>query len=196
MSEEQTYRVLGVGQYEARWVQRSFMVKLTAWGILPCRNYRAQLEMRPERVIPPMWDMVFYVQDICQEALRPFKSEVIMLNAKGAKGIHVRDAVGEHEVPIKQAVPVTDIGSVVKAAANKDEYRVYALLTGIVDKHYGCIIVPVGAIVPAIYYTVYGPASMKECQAFVADNCSQELPDFGEAEARGGEIPWPLLTEE
>ena len=41
-------RVFGYGEYEARWIQRSSLVKLTAKGILPCSNYRAQLEQRPE----------------------------------------------------------------------------------------------------------------------------------------------------
>ncbi len=78
MSETKAVRLLGLAEYEARWIHITFMVKLTAKGTLPCFNYEAQLEQRPERVLPPMWDMLFYVEPVCEKALRPFEKEVVI----------------------------------------------------------------------------------------------------------------------
>ncbi|MBF9052183.1 hypothetical protein GTA62_19670 [Roseobacter sp. HKCCD9010] len=82
-------KVLGCASYRAHWVQRSNLVRLTATGVLPCLNYMAQLEQRAERVIPPNWNMVFYVEDYCQRALQPFSVSVVMTNSSGADAILV-----------------------------------------------------------------------------------------------------------
>ena len=96
-------RVLGSAHYEARWVSRSNLVRLTATGILPCQNQVAQLEMRSERVVPPMWNLVFYVEDSCERGLTPFSDSVVMVNTSGAEAVLVHDASGLHEVTIRQA---------------------------------------------------------------------------------------------
>ena len=49
MDDNEFIRVLGVAEYEAKWVQRSNLIRLRASGILPCSNYKAQLEQRPGR---------------------------------------------------------------------------------------------------------------------------------------------------
>ena len=75
-------RTLGIANYDARWIYKSNLVKLTATGLLPCSNYTAELEQRPENILPAMWDMVFYTQLYCQKAIKPFHLEVTIYGAK------------------------------------------------------------------------------------------------------------------
>ena len=39
------------------------------------------------------------------------------------------------------------------------------------DKNFGCKVVPYGAILPAIYTTIYGPATKADCERWMAENC-------------------------
>lgn len=195
MSETEATKVLGVAEYEARWIQRSFMVRLTAKGILPCCNYEAQLEKRPERVIPPMWDMVFFVENVCMEAVKFFEVEAVILNAAGAKTISVRDATGEHEVPIQEALSARENSTAFKSAADLDLFIVYGKLPKIDGGHHGCIVVPADSFVTAIHYRAFGPASKAECDEFLLKNCIAGHPKLSALSLPGGEIPWPLLPE-
>ena len=195
MTEQaKTQRVLGVAEYEARWIARSFMVRLTAKGVLPCCNYEAQLEMRPERVLPPMWNMVFFQEDYCLKALKFFDVEAIILNAEGATSISVTDATGEHQVPIQEHLSPTNNSEALKSAAEQDQYIVYAKLPKIGDAHHGCVIVPADFLVTAIHYRAFGPASKSDCDSFAQKHCASEKKLFSK-ETPGGEIPWPLLVE-
>lgn len=196
MTDQSKKRVLGVANYEARWVAKSLLVRLTANGILPCANYDAQLEKRPERVVPPMWDMVFLVEDVCLKALRPFSINVVMPNTSNAKEIIVRDAAGEHHVPILQPLEISPEPSLLKSAADLDQYIVYAKLPNTGDGHHGCIVVPADTFVTAIHYRAFGPASKADCESFAHDNCRAEMPDFTTLNLVGGEIPWPLASQE
>lgn len=195
MTEQaKTQRVLGVAEYEARWIARSFMVKLTAKGILPCYNYEAQLEMRPERVLPPMWNMVFFQEDYCLKARKFFEVEAIILNAEGATSISVTDATGEHQISIQEHLSPTINSEALRSAAEQDQYVVYAKLPKIGDVHHGCIIVPADFLVSAIHYRAFGPASKSECDTFFLKFCASEAKSLS-THAPGGEIPWPLLVE-
>jgi hypothetical protein len=40
-------------------------------------------------------------------------------------------------------------------------------------KYEGCKVIPYGDVYPAIYRQVYGPASKRECEKWVASNCSK-----------------------
>lgn len=177
-------RVYGIGKYAAVRAPRSDLIELRAIGILPCSNYIAALEKRPERVIPPQWDMVFYTADFCLKAMKPFELTVPMNDASGgANHVLVRDATGEVEVPIVDEIPAERSEGFLSSA---DLFRVYARLPKPEQGHHGCFIVPDGTIVSAIYYTAFGPASYQECDTWMPDNCRK-----GGIEA-SSEIPWPL----
>lgn len=183
-------KVLGNARYEAHLVQRSSLVRLTARGLLPCSNYMAQLEQRPERIEPPMWDFVFYVADTCEKALRYFEETVTMNNSVGAATISVRDASGTHDVPVKhQFVPGEEAEE--EELTDEEQFMVYAKVPKPEVGHKGCILVPADSIVTAIHYAAFGPASRDECEAFLQDNCSGPADLFRLA---GGEIPWPLAV--
>lgn len=188
MEKITTSRVLGTAEYEARWVARSFLVRLTAIGILPCANFSAQLEQRSERVVPPMWDLVFYIEPFCLKAIKPFSLEVLIHNPGGAEHLIVRDAAGEHEIPVLASFESADRQNVNEVLA-EDLYSVHARLSRPSKGHHGCIVVPHGSILPAIYYRAFGPSRKQDCEDFVAGNCQ---PKSGLMHPPGGEIPWPL----
>ncbi|WP_424993574.1 hypothetical protein [Oceaniradius stylonematis] len=188
MSEESIKRVLGVADYDAYWIGKSLLVRLTAHGLLPCFNYTAQLEQRPERVSPPNWNMVFYTPDVCMTALRPFEVSVVMSNVGGASSLRVFDATGENEVKIRHESDREQTTNL-QSALEKDQFVVHARVPKGASGHHGCIVVPADMVVSAIYYRAYGPASKADCDAFVAKNCDVSI-------TAGGEIPWPMLTDE
>ena len=190
MSTEHSKRVLGIGQYEARWIQRSTLVELTATGILPCFNYQAQLEKGPEKVLPAVWDMVFYLQDICLKAIRPFSTSVIVHDAASAEKLIVHDAAGRHEVPIQQWIGAEPLVARTEAI-EVDLFSVHARLPKIGDRPYGCIIAPYGTLLPAIYYRVFGPAPLLACEEFKAKQCQ---PAGARLRAKGSDVPWPWIS--
>jgi len=176
-------KVLGHGRYEAHWMHQTSLVKLTASGQLPCANGFAQFEMRGERVIPPLWNFVFYLAQPGQSGLRVFEKSVYMINSTGTDTVIVHDAAGMNEVPIRsQDAPTSDPGSSVG-------FVVQARFPAPKSGHAGCVIVPVDALLPAHYYRAFGPARHDDCAAFVTDNNTGAVPAL-----RGGEVPWPLLV--
>jgi hypothetical protein len=180
--------VLGTAQYTAIRAPRSDLVVLTAVGILPCANYIAELVQRPERIFPPMWSMVFYTQLLCLRALKPFEVKVHMnIEDSGAEQhITVFDAAGENKVLIVNQIPAAEM-----RLAVPESFKVCARLQapGVNRSgHTGCIVVPADALMPAIYYTAFGPAPKPECDAFVVASCG--------AAAMGGEVPWPKFVRE
>lgn len=188
MTKEKHKRTYGIAEYSANWIGKSLLVKLTASGVLPCANYSAQLEKRPERVDPPNWDMIFYTQDVCLKALKPFTVEASFPNTTGAKSIVVYDAIGKHEVSIEfdaEQADAEDYGPI-ECCADRDEYVVYGRLPKPDTGHKGCIVVPADNIVLGIYYRAFGPASKVECDAFALKNCAPASPFLG------GDVPFPL----
>ncbi len=195
-------KVLGVGKYRAVRAPRSDLVTLTATGLLPCLNYNALLEMRPERVVPPMWNMTFLIDDVCIRAVKPFSVDVHMSVAADGptQEITVFDATGEVKVPIEEQIPAAKASF----AAPVDQFIVYARLPHPSVKnsgHTGCIVVPADSLVIAVYYNAFGPATQEACDDFVAKNC-QPFAGLGlnltkvTASADGGsEVPWPRSAE-
>ncbi|WP_299822960.1 hypothetical protein [uncultured Jannaschia sp.] len=185
-------KVYGVGQYSARWVQRSSLVEITTSGLLPCLNYSASLEKRPERVLPPMWDMIFYTQDVCLAAVKPFyiTQQFAMDEVTDGQKVILYDATGQVEVPIERDgdIKVSSAAEGIKRLIN-DMYIVYAQLPKHSGTYKGCIIGHVNSAVLGIYYRAYGPASRAECDKWLSDNCAEA--DF---ELASGEIPWPLYA--
>jgi hypothetical protein len=62
--------------------------------------------------------------------------------------------------------------------ADKSEERLrgYVVISKtLVDakKYEGCKVIPYGDLYPAIYRQVYGPASKRECEKWVASHCSK-----------------------
>ena len=62
--------------------------------------------------------------------------------------------------------------------ADKSEERlrgyivISTTLSGEPKKYAGCKVIPYGDVYPAIYRQVYGPASKRECEKWVASHCS------------------------
>lgn len=182
-------KVLGTATYEAQWIHGTSLIRLTARGILPCANYFAALEQRPERIIPPMWTMCFYVEPMCLRALKSFEETVTMVGHASTTHVRVHDATGEHEVPVQAA----QAGTKTEAIALRDvkpHYSVYARVPVSETENIDCILVPEGSMVIATHAKVFGPASRKKCEAYMFDQCK---PDKKVKAERGGEIPWPRV---
>jgi hypothetical protein len=179
---ENFFKTLGSAHYEARWIARSNLVRLTASGILPCSNYSAQLEKRPERVIPPMWNFVFYVEDSCDKALLPFSQSVVMVNGEGRKNILVHDATGIQEVPILQANE--------PSLNDEKTHVVYARLPKEEGRLSGCQVAAADTLLNAYHYKAFGPASLAACEEFLQKHGAENQ----QIAAPSGEIPWPLMS--
>lgn len=181
---EAVSKVLGSGRYEANWGQGSNLVTLTARGVLPCSNYVAQLEQRPDDGESLMWNMVFFVPDNGVVGEQFFTVTATMVAAIGTASLVVFDAAGDHEIPIKQQSERESDS----AETREEMFAVYAKLPKQKRGHAGCIIVPADSFVTAIHYRAFGPASVHDCEVFLHSNC------FGAGEnltLQGGEIPWP-----
>ncbi len=156
MKRNRIIRMLGCADYEAKWMDESQMVQLTARGFLPCTNHYAQLEAGSEA-----WNMVFYTQKSCLETYTPFCLQAVMAVAENRSTIAVRDALGLHEIAIRPAVlgvPEQDEG----------QYCVYARKTAVRVPDETYFIQPAGTKVLPIFSHAYGPASKAECAAFIA----------------------------
>ncbi len=137
----------------------------------------------------PMWHMVFYVEDICLKALRPFDISAEMVAPLNSESVTVFDATREHRVAILPALEDETPASALSAAVDEGLYKVYARLPKTDKGPEGCIIVPAYQFVIAIYYSGFGPASYDECSAFVQDKCVASAPELAGGKFRGGEIP-------
>lgn len=176
---------LGSGTYWARRAADSNLVTLTASGVMPCFNWQAELVQRPERIFPPQWSLVFWTTPLCLTAMKPFLLQVHVSIPEGAADrLIVHDASGKVEVPIEAAV---ESKSAREAGIALDLFTVQALLPASRPAR-GCIVVPYGTILPAIYYRAHGPAPRLACENWVAQNC-------GAVTASAEAEPWPDGTE-
>ncbi|MBM1691608.1 hypothetical protein [Sulfitobacter geojensis] len=180
--DEKIKKYLGSAFYSAKWVERSNLVRLSATGLLPCSNYLAQLEKRPEKVVPPMWDFVFFAPDSCEKALKVFNENVVMMCSPGSTTIVVHDAAGIHEVAILETHA--------KRAETSDAHSVFAQFPRLDEGHQGCLIASADTLVSAYYYRAFGPAPLDDCKQFV----TAHDPAKGRVLLAGGEVPWPLLA--
>jgi len=163
-------RMLGCADYEARWVDESQMVKLTARGFLPCANHHAQLE----KGVEGGWETVFYTQEATEECYTPFCLQAFVMADKCSTSILVKDALGVHELAIQAPVAKAE-------DADTGSYVVYARKAAVDVPDETYFIQPVGTKVLPIYSRAYGPASKADCAAFIStanDRFMQELDEL------------------
>ena len=189
MERKSVTKVLGTAnRYEAHWVGKSLLVKLSAKGLMPCLNMESAFERDPREIEPPIHRFVFFVEDYCLTAVKEIDATITFPNTTFADSVVVLDAEGEHVVPVKDAnaelMPTKKMGE-------QEDFIVYAKLPKPDKGHHFCIVVPEGTIVTADRYRAFGPASKEDCDDFVLKNCSSAVPAKPDY-LRGGEIPWPL----
>ena len=165
--------MLGCAEYEARWVDESQMVKLTARGFLPCANHQAQLEKGADGG----WETVFYTQDSTEESYTPFCLQAYVMADKKSTNLLVKDALGVHELAIQAPVlksEVSDTGS----------YIVYARKAAIDVPGETYFTQPVGTKVLPLYTRAFGPASKADCAAFIATADDRFMRELDELHAK------------
>ncbi len=173
MKREPTMRMLGCADYEARWVDDSQMVKLTARGFLPCANHQAQLEKGADGI----WETVFYTQEDSVESYTPFCLQAfVMVDTNGAS-LFVKDALGVHKLAIQAA----------KVKASEEDtgsYIVYARKAAIDVPDETYFTQPVGTKVLPIYNRAFGPASKAHCAEFIATANDKFMIELDELHAK------------
>ncbi len=173
MTREITTRMLGCADYEARWVDDSQMVQLTARGFLPCANHHAQLEKR----LGATWEMVFYTQESCTENYSPFCLQALVMVEGKNDTMIVMDALGEQVIaiqPAKRAAPEEDSGP----------YIVYTRKSAVNVPDETYFIQPVGTKVLPIYSRTFGPANKADCDAFIATANDKFMVELDELHAK------------
>ena len=157
MGRKSTTRMLGCAEYEAKWIDDSMAVQLTARGFLPCANHFAQLEKRTDG----SWETVFYTQDCREEKHTPFCRQAVLIAGNDQNTVFVTDALGRHEVTIHSAdvVAITD---------QTGTHIVYARKTSLNVPDETFFTQPLGTKVLPIYSRAFGPSSKAECDAFIA----------------------------
>jgi len=173
MTRETTLRMLGCADYEARWVDESQMVQLTARGFLPCANHHAQLEKGADGG----WETVFYTQEHAEESYTSFCLQAFVMVDKNSNAILVKDALGVHELPIQAPV-------VKPEEADTGLYIVYARKAAIDVPDETYFTQPVGTKVLPIYSRAYGPASKADCAAFIATANDRFMEELDELHAK------------
>ncbi|MBL1436071.1 MAG: hypothetical protein COB08_007715 [Rhodobacteraceae bacterium] len=173
MGRKTTTRMLGCAEYDAKWIDDSMAVRLTARGFLPCTNHLAQLEKRVDDGV----ELVFYTQDSREEAHTPFCLQAILMVEGDSNVVLVVDALGTQEVAIRPAenmTPEEDTGA----------HIVYARKTvvNVPDETYFTL--PVGTKVLPIYSRAFGPSSKAECTAFIASANNDFMMELDELHAK------------
>lgn len=171
MGRKTTTRMLGCADYEARWIDDSMTVQLTAKGFLPCSNHHAQMEKRADGG----WEMVFYTQETCDETYTPFAVQAIAIAENSQDRITISDALGTHGVAIQPAeVKPEDTG----------DFFVYARKTTVKVPDETYFILPAGTRVLPIYRRAFGPASKADCRAFIASANNRFMMELDELHAK------------
>ncbi len=171
MERKTTTRMLGCADYEARWIDDSMAVQLTAKGFLPCANHFAQLEKRADGG----WDMVFYTQESRDETYAPFCIQAIAMPANAQDSILVVDALGVHEIAIQPAeIRPEETG----------DFVVYARKTAVNVPDETYFVQPAGTRVLPIYSRAFGPASKADCRAFIASANDKFMVELDELHAK------------
>lgn len=118
---------------------------------------------------------IVYIQDpgsaqvFIDESLKPGSQICLMMLVPWVAHLKIPDT-SHNTVTIfvngdnVQSVPIV---------AEATEFRVIALSISQGPKHVGCSIIPADAFYPAIYTSVFGPATKSESEAWLSQNCSR-----------------------
>ena len=119
--------------------------------------------------------MVFYTQDSRDETYSPFCIQAIAMAANSQDTITVVDALGAHEIAIRQAeAQPEEVG----------DFVVYARKTtvNVPDETY--FTQPAGTKVLPIYSRAFGPACKADCRAFIASANDKFMMELDELHAK------------
>lgn len=157
MGRKNTMRMLGCADYEAKWIDDSLAVRITARGFLPCANHFAQLEVQADGCC----EMVFYTQDSRDESYSPFFLQAIVMLENNRDTVLLVDALGQHEIRVKPTEAKL-------REETSGQHIVYARNTSVNVPDETYFTQPVGTKVLPIFKRAYGPASKADCEAFIA----------------------------
>ena len=171
MERNVTTRMLGCADYEARWIDNSMVVKITARGFLPCANHQAQLEKKAGSIC----EMVFYTQECCVESYTPFSLQAIVVASSSSAFVTVIDALGEHQLAIQPA-EIIELEPETEEDMGPHMVYIRQSATEIAEEAY--FTVPASTNVLPIFIRAYGPASKRDCAAFIASGNEDFLDEL------------------
>ena len=152
-------------------VRKNDVINVTVIGCLPNSCYEASV------VDKYPGGNVYYVVDpgsaqVFIEEIARHRSEICPMSLVPWIG-HVSIPVADHD----QVTVFVNGDTVAEAKIQKTsgEYRVIALAVSS-DDHQGCSVIPADAPFLAIYSSVFGPKSKKECDEWLEKNCSKNCP--------------------
>ncbi|WP_137044601.1 hypothetical protein [Pseudolabrys sp. FHR47] len=146
------YRLLGV-------------TYLIATGETSHLNDKFDFEQLPFRIFPPMFAFYVITPDIGLPATKPFSYQEAIIYPTSAKSIRIQDADGMHDVPIAEVVPPIDVTRMAMAVDGPANYCVFSWIG--INR---LLIAKCDATLPTVYIRVFGPASLADCEKYVADN--------------------------
>lgn len=152
----------GVGAYRAQRIAPG-VIAIIAIGSAPNANTVVTIEQLPWRIYPPRFGLFFSDPAVVMPAVVPFIRIGVFLYPKGNSVVTIFDAAGAHAVDI-----VDDINLTALEVPGSDQFAVYQQIG-----RSNCIVAPADALLPAIYYRVYGPASEADCNAWAVANCGK-----------------------
>jgi hypothetical protein len=161
-------------------------IEATAYALLPDGCHSAAVtDIYPggniQYVVDPGFAQLFVRferrEGPCSDAIRPWSGSRLIPDAHHDQ----LEVIGEFEGNrFSVTVPIFDFrlaeGSGIdpgfNPASQAAEFVVIALAGAAGDLHLGCRVVPRGSIFPAIFRQVFGPASLGECQSWIAERCT------------------------
>lgn len=141
------------------------MTYLTATGETSHLNDKFDFEQLPFRIFPPIFAFYVITPDIGLPTTRPFSYQESIIYPASVKIIRVQDADGMHEVPIAEVVPPIDVAGMAMAVDGNADHCVFSWIG--VNR---LLIAKCDATLPAVYTRVFGPASLADCEKYVANN--------------------------
>ncbi len=162
-------KVFGVGIYSA--YRQNGILHVTASGLKPTAQTKVTIEELPFLIYPPELGLFFETDGITSPVVLPFDIErAVTIYPASAKAVHIVDKNGLHAIHIVEK-PATGSGTITDPAAT--QFVVYHQIG--LNRY---LIAKSDAIVPAIYYKVFGPDTYAACQAYVAAHTAPAEPSI------------------
>jgi hypothetical protein len=163
-------KVLGEGIYSA--TRQNGILHVTATGQKPTAQTKVTIEELPFLIYPPQLALMFETDGITNPIVLPFDIERAFANfPASAKVVNITDRNGRHSIDIVEQ-PAT-AKTLVIADPAAPQFVVYQQIA---TDHY--LIAKSGAVVPAIFFKVFGPDTYANCKAFVAAHAKPVLPSI------------------
>jgi hypothetical protein len=163
----------GTGTYSAKIIGKGTIL-IRASGMVPTAPTKAILAELPWRIYPPHFGLFFETSgDVGATVMLPYVTTLVALYPTDESDVTIVDANGMTKVPL-ETVSVDGFQGVRMAANVAPGFAVYQQI----NVPSNCVIAPVGAIMPAIFFNAtahLGPLDYAAAQSWRAEHCGGAL---------------------